>query len=117
MKSLISATAFGTAWGVVKDREGLTPEERKLPGGDALVGPPDMGGASHPTEGYFPSWLLGDDGGVIPGMEEALAHADDKERERILARGIKEPRRPKIRPAKSKRPDFEEYAREFAGSD
>jgi hypothetical protein len=110
--------AFDMAWAVVKDREGLTPEERALPGGDAFVGPRDRGGATHSTEGYFPSY---EDrtprGRVIQGLDEALAHAEDKERERILARGIKEPRRPKIRPVKSKRPDFEEYAREFAGND
>ena len=29
-------TFFDKAWGVVKGREGLTHEERKLPGGDAL---------------------------------------------------------------------------------
>lgn len=106
-------TAFDMAWGVVKGREGLTPEERALPGGDALVGPRDRGGASHPTEGYFPSY---EDrtprGRVIQGLDEALAHADDKERERILARGIKAPRRPKKRP-KSERPDFRAYAERF----
>ena len=106
-------TVFDKAWEVVKDREGLTPEERALPGGDALVGPRDAGGWTHPTEGYFPSY---EDrtprDRVIEGLDEALAHAEEKERERILARGIKEPSRPKKRP-KRQRPDFKEYSKRF----
>lgn len=106
-------TFFDKAWGVVKGREGLTHEERKLPGGDALVGPRDAGGGTHPTEGYFPSYedrTTRDR--AIEGLSEALAHAEDKERKRILARGIKAPRRPKKRP-KSERPDFRAYAERF----
>ena len=105
-------TAFDKAWVVVKDREGLTPEERDLPGGDALVGPRDAGGGTHPTEGYFPSYRTPRDR-VIEGLDEALAHAEEKERERILARGIKEPRQSEKRPSMRQKPDFKEYARRF----
>jgi len=44
---------------------------------------------------------------------QRAGYNEDKERERILARGIKEPPQPKKRQTRPRRPNFKEYSERF----
>ena len=100
------AWAFDKAWGVMKGRDELSPEVRRLPGGDALVGPKDTEFSFNRHEDNVVNGEM-----PIEGIDEALDRAEQKERRRIMRRGISwRSSRPKTKKNKNrKRPDFKEY--------
>tara|TARA_R110002110_G_scaffold145684_1_gene335149 strand:- start:171 stop:512 length:342 start_codon:yes stop_codon:yes gene_type:complete len=87
-------STFERAWRIVKahDRDALLPEERKLPGGDAFVGPhvtarTDHGGSK--DEPWFEYDVDEDeDTGYDEHLDRNIAHQQDEERKRILAEGV-----------------------------
>ena len=99
---VIDMTAFNKAWGVVK-------ATRCRRCGDSCdFGQRGDGPAHQVDEGDELVSYCGSCG----DERQRAGLAEDEERKRILARGIKEPLRPKKRQPRQ-RPDFKEYSERF----